>query len=110
MSNAEQIRKLEKQIAELKEADERFAALNPAHRLAITLHSTLCHHNHTDGCGWEYEMLPRTQGTVGPNNNHNWNSHTHNHYLQKAYMVRSFCDNHNIDLTKIIDLAKLLKE
>lgn len=48
--------------------------LSPTKELAIFLHSS-CRHNHTDGCGFYYEIS---------NNEHNWSGYAHADYLRKA--------------------------
>lgn len=44
-------------------------------RMAILLHKALCHSNHTDRCGWYYEI----NGIE-----HDWTRWTHKEYLEKA--------------------------
>ena len=44
-----EVLQLEKQIASLE-------VTTCAQDLAIKLHDLTCTHNHTDGCGWEYEI------------------------------------------------------
>lgn len=39
-------------------------------RLATWMHEKGCHHNHTDGCSWEYEA--------------DWTGHAHKHWLEEA--------------------------
>lgn len=39
----------------IEEKKQEQAELTPAHALAEELHAHLCHHNHTDGCGWFYD-------------------------------------------------------
>ena len=96
-----EIRQLEEQIAEMRRKDAEFAALLPEHRLAITLHKNLCHHNHTDGCGWEYES---------DKNGAQWTGHAHSRYLLKARMVLSFCDKHGVSTEDALGLIKIATE
>lgn len=103
MSNAAKIAELEKEIAKLKEIDRQFAALPPEHQLAITLHKTLCYHNHTDGCGWEYEYLPNKGGA-------DWNGNAHQRWLLKARKIQAFCKCNSIGVDKAIDLISVIKE
>ena len=49
-----------------------FLKLASAQQLAIKLHDLTCKSNHTDGCGWYYEI---SKGS------HNWTGHTHQRYL-----------------------------
>jgi hypothetical protein len=99
MSNAEQIRKLEEQIAALRTEDERIAAMLPEQRLAVSLHTLLCHHNHVDGCGWEYES---SKGIA------DWTGHSHSHYLKKAVIVDTFCKRVGITTENAVELMKLM--
>ena len=101
MSNAAQIKELEEKIAALKEADARFAALQPEYQLAIKLHDLLCHHNHADGCGWHYE---------GSNGVTDWTGHAHSRYLEKAYKVQKFCECHDIPTSKALDFITLINK
>lgn len=95
-----EIRRLEEQIADLRRKDAEFAALAPEHRLAITLHKMLCHHNHMDGCGWEYEYESITKLP-------NWNGHAHAHYLRKARLVHACCQRLNIQTSDAIELLTI---
>lgn len=56
----EEIKKLER---EHKTLLKRYENLTPEQRFATVLHDTLCVHNHTDGCGWEWEKWENVQKT-----------------------------------------------
>lgn len=75
--------KLENQRREIEAARRAFAELKPDQQLAIALHKTLCHSNHIDGCGWEYEMV---KGGA-----HDWNQQTHKLYLKAAQDSLQLC-------------------
>ena len=60
-------------------------------RMAILLHKALCHSNHTDQCGWYYEI----NGIE-----HDWARWTHKDYLKKADILIS--KGINIDIMKIV--------
>lgn len=62
--------------AELKRAESGGGELSPEQTFAIALHETRCRWNHTDGCGWEYEIKNRTE--------HQWGDWTHAKYLEQA--------------------------
>ena len=92
---SEILNKLEKEIAEgerklaearawLENTKADLAAMPPEKKLAVALHELLCHSNHTDGCGWFYEIR---------NNVHDWNRGTHNDYLQMAnrFVIKFEC-------------------
>lgn len=100
MSNEKKIKDLEAQIAALRTEDERLAAMQPEQRLAISLHSLLCHHNHIDGCGWEYE---------GSRGIEDWTGHAHSRYLQKAVIVNAFCKRVGITTVDAVELMKLMQ-
>lgn len=58
-----------------KEECEYYETLTPTQRAAIYLHERECHWNHTDGCGWYYEV---NKGI------HDWAGSTHLDYLEKV--------------------------
>ena len=64
--NSKERRILEKEYESLLPENER---------IAILLHNNLCHSNHTDRCGWYYEM----KGVI-----HDWSKYQHKQYLEKA--------------------------
>ena len=72
----------------------------PDQKLAVTLHDMLCQHNHTDGCGWYYDIR---QGID------DWSGSEHGAYMQKVLTLRGFCVNHGITTATAIDLLKLIK-
>lgn len=45
---------LEKTTREKKMMLEQLQKMDSPYILAIILHTSLCHYNHTDGCGWHY--------------------------------------------------------
>ncbi len=100
MSNADKIKELQAQIDELQAADNAFNALPKEYQLAITLHSTLCHLNHTDGCSWEYEF---SKGKV------EWHGHAHSRYLDKAHLIQAFCSRVGIKTEDAVELIKLMQ-
>lgn len=69
---------IEKLQAELLEEEQRMILISEGDpkELAILLHKLKCHSNHTDQCGWHYE--------VGKGDKHDWNCHAHAEYLKKA--------------------------
>ena len=60
-------------------------------RMAILLHKNLCHCNHTDQCGWFYEL----NGIE-----HDWTKWAHKDYLKKA--DRLISKGIDIDVMKIV--------
>jgi hypothetical protein len=101
MSNAEKIAELRKEADALEAADNNFRALPEDERLAITLHSMLCHANHTDGCSWGYEESgDKTE----------WNGYAHKRYLEKSRRVLVFTHSQSITVDSVIELINLVKE
>ena len=100
MSNAAKIAELRAEADKLEAADKAFRELAPEYRLAITLHEMMCHHNHIDGCGWEYES------TCGKPD---WFGYAHSTYLGKARNLFTFCCNHNIGVDDAVEMLKLVQ-
>lgn len=74
-----QIEHLQGQIESLQAQKKHLEETDPRKRFAIWYHGKFCRHNHTDGCGWEYEV---SKGI------HDWKGSTHQHWLadsQKFY-------------------------
>jgi len=71
---------LKKEIEETKKGVADFEALPPNKKLAIFLHERTCHYNHTDGCGWMYNIdaagIPKS-----------WTSNEAERYLSKANRI-----------------------
>lgn len=65
-----EIVKVQQELERLKKEKERQQSLTNEEYLAEWLHSKYCSHNHTDGCGWEYER--------------NWDGTQHKEYLKKS--------------------------
>lgn len=101
MSNADKIAELRAEADRLEAADREFKALLPEHQLAISLHSLLCHHNHVDGCGWEYE---------GYSGHTDWGGHAHGRYLGKARRILIQCSDHNISADVALEIIKMAGE
>jgi hypothetical protein len=99
-SNADKIAELRAEADKLEAAEKAFKALPADEQLAITLHSLLCHWNHTDGCSWEYE---------GSGGKTDWNGYAHKEYLTKGRKMLAFCQCKGIsskDAVKILQIAK----
>ena len=78
--------------AELKRRDEQrriLSAMNKDHRLAILLHDALCRWNHTDGCGWFYEV----QEDI-----HDWRKRDHQVWLKKSRAALKVLDDPDLIL------------
>jgi hypothetical protein len=88
------IKFLEAQLAALKLPPE------PEWQLAKQLHAMLCTWNHTDGCGWYYEIR---------NKQDDWTGHAHDQYLTKARMIMHQCDQRKISVDTAIEVYKMVK-
>jgi hypothetical protein len=96
-------KKLEQDLATIKENYEKQIELAQAQYLkrisldpqdtdlAEFLHKGICHHNHTDGCGWHYD-------------NGDWTSYARKHYLEKARKVNKMIKKYNMRPDQIKDL------
>jgi hypothetical protein len=95
---------LEKLIKEEKEelakAQAEIDNNDPLKQLAIQLHTTLCTWNHTDGCGWYYEVS---------NERHDWNGHSHKDWLKKAREVSTKLDEVGITQKQAFEVIRILK-
>lgn len=99
-----QISALEAQLADLRcqktIQDQEALRRTPEQNLAIELHDALCTQNHTDGCGWHYEIQKGV---------HNWSGSEHAHWLGKATKFQGFCHTRQMSITAAIELLKFTK-
>lgn len=72
---------------------------DPRIPIAIQLHKLMCHHNHTDQCGWEYD-------------HGKWNAwdicHAHKLYLKKATNVITLAEKLNIKTDDVLLIIKTI--
>ena len=73
---------------------------SPDHQLAKELHGMLCTWNHTDGCGWHYEIK---------NKQDDWTGHAHSEYLKKAQKLICHCNDTGIDVGATLAAIKLVR-
>lgn len=69
------INKLQLEKSKLEAQLEAFNKLTEPQQLAIELHDRFCRSNHTDACGWYYEMSDGMD---------KWDGSTHVRYLNQA--------------------------
>lgn len=113
MASMQSIQNLEAELVKLKgqqqqlEATiraEKAALLSPEESIAVQLHDLCCQHNHTDGCGWFYEIS---------NGIHDWGGQTHKRWLHTARMFEGRIKEASISMstadTVIHALTKTLK-
>lgn len=96
----EQIKKRQQELEDLEKQLVEAKLESPDHQLAKELHSMLCTWNHTDGCGWFYEMNGKKD---------NWTGHTHGVYLAKAQKLIHQCDQEGVSAEQAITMFKLVK-
>lgn len=75
---------------------------NSPEHLARQLHSMACSWNHTDGCGWFYE--------IDKNGVDNWSGSSHEHYLKKAIRLMHSCKEQGIEVKQAIALYNIIRE
>lgn len=94
------IAKRKKELVELEQTLTKAKLESPDKQLAKELHGMLCRWNHTDGCGWFYEIK---------NKEDDWTGHAHGEYLMKAQSLIGKCTEHNITFDYAIEIYKLVK-
>jgi hypothetical protein len=92
---------LQKQIDALEVEKKVLCELTPEKLLAVNLHDTLCHFNHVDGCGWDYEFKGKA---------HDWKGHVHARYLEKSHKLLRRCIDLDITPTAAISLVKEIEK
>jgi len=90
----------EKQIIALKEQLRLEKLDSPDQQLAKELHGMLCTHNHTDGCGWYYEMKDKKDDWVG---------YAHTSWLTKVQTFTGLCAEKDINLADVLEAHKILR-
>lgn len=85
--------------AEFIRAEDQSEA-TPAEILAVDLHRHLCHWDHTDGCGWEYEITGAGE--------HSWGGMSHERWLAKAKSLLTRFPN--LDVNQTGQLLQALRE
>lgn len=96
----EKIKQHKTDLAKLEKELETAKLESPDHQLAKELHTMLCTWNHTDGCGWYYEMT---------NKQDDWTGHAHGEYLKRAQKLIHTCDQEGCTVEKAIGMFKLIR-
>lgn len=75
-----QINKAKEELEKLQAEYDELVNLSPECIIADYIHDKMCHHNHTDGCGWYYE---------------DWKNpgHAHKLYIAKAQQLMRAVSN-----------------
>jgi hypothetical protein len=99
-----ELAEIERKIADRKktiaDANQRSIEQGPHKDLACKLHSTMCRSNHTDACGWYYEIKSDV---------HDWTGYAHKSYLERAVKAIDIARSKNVDPTVIIDIIEAVK-
>ena len=74
------ILELEEEITRLKQEKAKIEKTPDNKRLAFMLHAKKCRWDHTEGCGWFYEI---NKGV------HDWEGYAHKRYLEEANKILS---------------------
>lgn len=96
----EKIKQHKADLAKLEKDLETAKLESPDHQLAKELHSMLCTWNHTDGCGWYYEMK---------NKEDDWTGRAHGEYLKRAQKLIHICASEDIKVERAIEMFKLIR-
>ena len=99
-SARERIQRAQEEIADLERQLGILQKEDPEKQLARELHSQFCTHNHTDGCGWFYEVR---------NGIDDWSDSSHADWLDRAGKVLAQCQKDNIDPVAAIRVYKLIR-
>ena len=91
----------EEAIKALREEQARVVANSNEAKLANALHDLRCVYNHTDQCGWHYEIH---------NGVADWSRGAHARYLESARKAIRALNLKNYDFDQILDFLKALKE
>lgn len=89
---------LQRELEALELKEQHLLALSDDARLAEELHSMQCRWNHTDGCGWFYEVHKDVV---------DWNGHSHSRWLTKAREVMRELPDMSVD--EILRVASVIK-
>lgn len=102
MTNQEIERKRKSLNEQLKELDiiERTKNI-PLQKLAIELHSLRCHSNHTDQCGWGYEISE---------DGHDWSRSTHIRYYEDAERLAEEFKRYSVNLKDATLILRITNE
>jgi len=87
--------------------DAEQAAMEPIKNLVIRAHDILCRWNHTDGCGWGYEVENYGQ------RKHNWEAFAHRRWLEHYHKLINgdkYSNNKPVSIQTINKLLDFVEE
>jgi hypothetical protein len=96
----EKIKQHKADMAKLEKELEKAKLESPDQQLAKELHGMLCTWNHTDGCGWFYEIK---------NKEDDWLGRTHGEYLKKAQKLICQCKDEGIRVETALSMFKTIR-
>lgn len=99
MSNSKKIAELKSEIEILEAKDKAFMEMPKDEQLASIMHSMLCTHDHTEQCGWYYEIR---------SNKPDWTGHAHARYLNKARKVIQTSKEQDVSADVAIEIIKAI--
>lgn len=101
VSIREEIQKLQTELKNLEEQESALATLPFNQRLAVVLHESQCHSDHTEHCGWFYEVKK---------NVHDFTGDSHSRWLQYAnsFITRiNIATGEKLTPEEILEVAKI---
>ena len=96
----ERIRQVREELADLEQQLEILQRENPDQQLARELHQVCCNANHTDGCGWFYEVHKGVD---------DWSGNIHFEWLKQARAVMKVCRDEKVEPVVAIRLFELIR-
>lgn len=97
-----EIREAEAKVTDLKLRKTRLMQQSPYERVASKLHSMFCRHDHTEGCGWFYEINKEVD---------DWTRGTHEDYLKKAHRLCSQAQNSaNLNANQVLGFLDTIEK
>lgn len=101
-----EVLQLKQRLQELQTARDKqlsaFNELTEQQKLAVQLHDQLCRSNHTDQCGFMYEIKDGRHTFV--------HGSEHQHWHHKAGMFMKFCESEEIDPQAWLKVERQLKK
>jgi len=94
------IAETKQELAELEHQLKTYQAEPREQALARELHDLVCNQNHTDGCGWYYEISKGID---------DWSRSEHQMWLKRAQCLIQCCEMMNTDTATATALYKVIR-